>query len=143
MKTAYIEKKEIITKAYLFQLLLSGGVVKSKDTKIMYRLKELKLFFCDNNVNYWVRSSGESDQTLEYFTLGDFVEMEEIQEPTPPKFTPENITKIWKYDLGSGEGNMFTDILHLVDSAKKDAVLATPEEIQEECNRLNKLCEDS
>lgn len=133
-----------ITKQEAIIALMDGKEVlcKTFECESIYKISHTELLLRNNDeISKFIKSTYSIIDFYQCFT-GDFY-LYEKKEPTPPKFTPENITKIWKYDLGSGEGNMFTDILHLVDSAKKDAVLATPEEIQEECNRLNKLCEDS
>lgn len=136
MKTAYKQGKPIISNKYLFNFLIGGGIIKSKTSSIFYKLDDCNLLQFDSR-EVWLKS----DKELDYFTQSEFFEMEEIQEPTPPKFTPENINKVWVY----GEGYSCVAKSHafnISDSHIKLARLATPEEIQAECDRLNKICEE-
>lgn len=73
--------------------------------------------------------------------LKNVIECYLTEEVKEPKFTPENIRNIWCF-LDGGSLTFTNNVLTFNDRFAKSARLATPEEIQAECDRLNKLCEE-
>lgn len=121
-----------ITKQEAFIALLEGKEVFHVSG--LYKIMGCKVFCFKDKIFH--ESKTNIQEFYELFDTGFY-----LKENKEPKFTPENITKIWIHDIGGGD-HLFINILSLVDNAKKTARLATPEEIQAECDRLNKICEE-